>query len=148
LKPREQIGMLVVHYIPCLFGLQPDPRQSKQGIAMKTSLSHIRTDLQQSIEKISRHHLEKLEWLLKRYAPDMVQLHGGVEERPRKADFSFSLNLVLPTGILHASAVASDGPSSVRAAFSELESQLKKHKDKLREDYEWKRKRRHPQHEK
>jgi ribosome-associated translation inhibitor RaiA len=108
---------------------------------MKISFIHIRADLRQAIEQVTRHHLVKLEKLLKRYAPDLVQLHGGLEERPRNADFSFSLNLALPTGTLHATAIAADAPSSARAAFVELEGQLKKHKEKLRKDYEWKRKR-------
>jgi ribosomal subunit interface protein len=108
---------------------------------MKTSFSHIRADLRESIEHVATHHVQKLEKLLKRFAPDLVQLHGGLEERPRKADFSFSLNLALPTCTLHATGIAQDAPSSVRVAFVELESQLKKHKEKLRKDYEWKRKR-------
>jgi ribosomal subunit interface protein len=108
---------------------------------MKTSFSHIRADLRQAIEHVSARHLEKLEKLLKRYAPDLVQLHGGLQERPRKAEFSFSLNLALPTGTLHATGIAPDATSSVRVAFVELEAQLKKHKEKLRKDYEWKRKR-------
>jgi ribosome-associated translation inhibitor RaiA len=89
---------------------------------MKTSFSHIRADLRQAIEHVVARHLEKLEKLL-------------------KADFSFSLNLALPTGTLHATGIAPDAPSSVRVAFAELEAQLKKHKEKLRRDYEWKRKR-------
>jgi len=108
---------------------------------MKTSFSHIRTELRSSIEEVSGRHLQKLERLLKRFAPDLVQLHAGLEEKPRKSNFSFSLNLALPTGTLHATGIAPDALSSVRVAFSELETQLKKHKDKLRKDYEWKRKR-------
>ncbi|MFZ0634445.1 MAG: HPF/RaiA family ribosome-associated protein [Candidatus Acidiferrales bacterium] len=111
---------------------------------MKISFSHIRADLQKSVEKVVGHHLEKLERLLKRYAPDLVQLHGGLEQRPRKADFAFSLNLALPTGTLHATGIAQEAPASARVAFAELESQLKKHKAKLRKDYEWKRKRPRP----
>jgi ribosome-associated translation inhibitor RaiA len=108
---------------------------------MKTSFSHIRADLRQAVERVAGHHQQKLEKLLKRFAPDLVQLHGGLEQRPRKSDFSFSLNLALPTGTLHATGIAPDASSSVRAAFVELEGQLKKHKEKLRKDYEWKRKR-------
>lgn len=111
---------------------------------MKISFSNIRADLRQTIDDISGRHLQKLEKLLKRYAPDLVKLHGGLEESPRKTAFSFSLNLALPTGTLHATGIAPDAPSSVRAAFVDLEGQLKKHKDKLRKDYEWKRKRPHP----
>jgi ribosome-associated translation inhibitor RaiA len=51
------------------------------------------------------------------------------------------VNLTLPTGALHASAAGADVRSSVKAAFAELESQVKKHQEKLRKDYVWKRKR-------
>jgi ribosomal subunit interface protein len=108
---------------------------------MKISFSRIQANVRESVEKVVAAHLQKLEKLLKRYAPDLVQLHGDFQQRPRHEDYSFSLNLALPTGTLHASAIAPDAPTSVRAAFSELEGQLKKHKEKLRKDYEWKRKR-------
>ena len=108
---------------------------------MKVSFSHIQLNVRQAVEEVVARHLQKLEKLLKRYAPDLVQLHGDLEQRPRKEDFNFSLNLALPTGTLHASAIAPNAAASVRAAFSELEGQLKKHKEKLRKDYEWKRKR-------
>jgi ribosome-associated translation inhibitor RaiA len=51
------------------------------------------------------------------------------------------VNLTLPTGTLHASAAGADVRSSAKAAFAELESQVKKHQEKLRKDYVWKRKR-------
>jgi len=133
--------MLRVFESSCLFGLQPEPQHIKRGILMKTSFSNIRADLRQGVDRVVGQHLQKLEKLLKRYAPDLVQLHGGLEERPRNVNFSFSLNLALPTGTLHATANGPDAASSVREAFVELEGQLKKHKEKLRKDYEWKRKR-------
>jgi ribosomal subunit interface protein len=108
---------------------------------MKISFSHIQTSVKEAVEAVVARHLQKLEKLLKRYAPDLVQLHGDLQQRPRQEDYNFSLNLALPTGTLHASAIAPDAAASVRAAFSELEGQLKKHKEKLRKDYEWKRKR-------
>jgi ribosomal subunit interface protein len=111
---------------------------------MKISFSRMQSDARQAVEEVVARHIQKLEKLLKRYAPDLVQLHGDLEKRAHRADFNFSLNLALPTGTLHASAIAPDAPASVRAAFSELEGQLKKHKEKLRKDYEWKRKRPRP----
>lgn len=112
---------------------------------MKISFSRIQADVRQAVEEVVTHHIQKLERLLKRYAPDLVKLHGDLEQRRRREDYNFSLNLALPTGTLHASAIAPDAPASVRAAFAELEGQLKKHKEKLRKDYEWKRKRPRPQ---
>jgi len=51
---------------------------------------------------------------------------------------------VLPTATLHAVHTAKDAHSTVHEAFGDLQSQLKKHKDKLRHDHEWKRKRGRP----
>lgn len=108
---------------------------------MKISFSHIEANLRESIEKVVEHHIQKLEKLLQHYSPDSVKIHGDLEHRPRKSDFSCCLNLTLPTGTLHATAVASDASASVRTAFVDLEGQVKKHQAKVRKDYEWKRKR-------
>ena len=83
----------------------------------------------------------KLEKLLKRYAPDLVQLHGVIENRLRKQEYVFTVNLSLPTGTLHATGEAANVRASVKMAFEEIEAQVKKHQALLRKDYEWKRKR-------
>jgi ribosome-associated translation inhibitor RaiA len=108
---------------------------------MKTSFSYKQPELREQTEKEVESHLAKLNSLLKRYAPDLVQLHGSFGKIPHRESFSLSLNLSLPTGTLHATGEADDVLSSVRAAFSEVLSQVKKHQGKLRKDYEWKRKR-------
>jgi ribosomal subunit interface protein len=108
---------------------------------MKITYSHIEPELRQAVEHESQRHVEKLNRLLKRYAPDLVVLHGSLERMPRKTEYAFSVNLTLPTGTLHASAAGADVRSSAKAAFAELESQVKKHQEKLRKDYIWKRKR-------
>jgi ribosomal subunit interface protein len=108
---------------------------------MKITYSHIEPEFRQAVERESQRHIEKLNRLLKRYAPDLVVLHGSLEKTPRKNEYNFSVNLTLPTGALHASAAGADVRGSVKAAFAELESQVKKHQEKLRKDYVWKRKR-------
>ena len=84
---------------------------------------------------------KKLNRILKRYAPDAVQLHVSLEKSPRRIEYNSSLNLTLPTGVLHATGSGESVRSSAKAAFAEIESQLKKHQQKLRKDYVWKRKR-------
>ena len=42
-----------------------------------------------SRSKRKRNGTSKLEKLLKRYAPDLVQLHGDIEKHPRKESYSF-----------------------------------------------------------
>ena len=87
----------------------------------------------------------KIRKLLKCYEPDLVQLHGGVEKQPHRAEYIFSANLSLPTGTLHANGEGPDAATSARKAFVELETQIKKHQSRLRKDYEWKRKRGRPE---
>jgi ribosomal subunit interface protein len=111
---------------------------------MKITYSHLEQQFRQAVEVESKRHIEKLNRLLKRYAPDLVVLHGSLEKTPRKTEYTFSLNLTLPTGTLHASAAGTDVRGSAKAAFAELESQVKKHQEKLRKDYVWKRKRARP----
>jgi|SRR5215472_10605302 ribosome-associated translation inhibitor RaiA len=108
---------------------------------MKITYSHTHGDHRQALEEEAKPHIKKLEKLLKHYEPDLVHLHGSIEKQARKTEFSFSLNLILPTGTLHAKGLGEDVPSCARAAFSEIERSVKKHQEKLRKDYLWKRKR-------
>lgn len=108
---------------------------------MKISYSNVHSDLREEIEKESKHHIEKLNRLLKKYSPDSIQLHGCFDETPRKSVYEFSLNLVLPTGTLHATGSGAQVRPAVKIAFAEIEVQVKKHQQKLRKDYMWKRKR-------
>lgn len=108
---------------------------------MKTSFSYKQPELRELTEQELDSNVAKLQKFLKRFAPDLVQLHGAFERIPHRNSFALSLNLSLPTGTLHATGEADDVAGSVRAAFGEVIAQLKKHMGKLRKDYEWKRKR-------
>ncbi|HXA79197.1 MAG TPA: HPF/RaiA family ribosome-associated protein [Candidatus Acidoferrales bacterium] len=108
---------------------------------MKIDYSHIEPGARESIEKECGRHIEKLNRLLKHYDPDLVQIHCTLEKTPRRIEFAFSLNLTLPTGSLRATGLGSDARAGARAAFAEIEGQVKKHQGKLRRDYVWKRKR-------
>ena len=110
---------------------------------MKTSLSHRGLPANNGFEQLVSRYCGKLEKLLASYDPDLVQCHAAVELHPKKKEYVLSLNLVLPTATLHALHTAKDARSTVRVAFAELESQLKKHKAKLRHDHDWQRKRGH-----
>ncbi len=108
---------------------------------MKISVSYKHSELREPVEAEAARYLSKLGKLLKSYAPDLVQLHGSFEKHPRKVEYTFSLNLSLPTGTLHSTGIGPDVRLSVKKAFAELEGQVKKHQSKLRRDYQWKRKR-------
>jgi ribosome-associated translation inhibitor RaiA len=109
---------------------------------MKISISYRHAKSQEVVENEIERHAGKLGKLLKTYAPDLVQLHGVFSKNPRREEHTFSLNLSLPTGTLHATGTAAEIRGSCKEAFTELESQVKKHQSRLRRDYIWKRKNR------
>jgi ribosome-associated translation inhibitor RaiA len=108
---------------------------------MKMSISYKHVHAHQPVEQEVAHHVAKLNRLLKSYEPDLVQLHGAFTENSHKEELSFSLNLALPTGSLHATGTGENARASCKQAFSELEGQLKKHQSILRKDHQWRRKR-------
>jgi ribosome-associated translation inhibitor RaiA len=108
---------------------------------MKLSISYKNVEPHKPAEKEVELYASKLNRLLKSYDPDLVQLHGVFSKNSRREDLSFSLNLSLPTATLHATGTGENARASCKQAFSELQSQVKKHQSRLRKDYEWKRKR-------
>lgn len=110
---------------------------------MKLTIRHAHEEWRETVETETARQTAKLEKLLKRYSPDLVKLHGDIAKHPRKESYTFTVNLSLPTGTLHATAEGSDVVASVKAAFAEICAQCKKHQALLRKDYEWKRKRPH-----
>ena len=112
---------------------------------MKVSISYKHVDAHETAEKQSERHIAKLGRLLKSYEPDLVQLHGVFSKNAHNQEYTFSVNLSLPTGTLHATGTGDSMRASCKEAFTELETQVKKHQSRLRKDYEWKRKRPRPQ---
>jgi ribosomal subunit interface protein len=108
---------------------------------MKFSISYKHVDSHEAVEEQSARYIAKLSRLLKSYQPDLVQLHGVFSRNPHNQEHSFSVNLSMPTGTLHATGIGNNVRASCKKAFSELEVQVKKHQERLRKDYEWKRKR-------
>lgn len=108
---------------------------------MKLSISYKSVEPHKPAEVEVEMYTEKLNRLLKSYAPDLVQLHGVFTKNPHRVELSFSLNLSLPTGTLHATGTGENARASVKQAFGEMQTQVKKHQSRLRKDYEWKRKR-------
>jgi ribosome-associated translation inhibitor RaiA len=108
---------------------------------MKLSISYKYVESHDAVEAEAARSMKKLGRLLKSYEPDLIKLHGVFSKNPRHEEHSFSLNLSLPTGTLHATGTGGNVRASCKKAFSELELQVKKHQSLLRRDYEWKRKR-------
>lgn len=108
---------------------------------MKLTIRHAQEEWREPVEKEMSRQRTKLDKLLKRYAPDLVQLHADIEKHARKESYIFTVHLSLPTGALHATGDGADVLACVKAALAELCAQVKKHQALLRKDYEWKRKR-------
>lgn len=108
---------------------------------MKIAVTSKHLDSRDEVQKEFDRHIPKLQRMLKRYAPDLVQLHGAFEKQSRKQEFIFALNLSLPTGTLHSVGEGSEVRTTVKQAFAELDAQLKKHQELLRKDYHRKRNR-------
>ena len=108
---------------------------------MKLSISYKNVEPHKPAEQEVEKYANKLNRILKSYEPDLVVLHGVFSKNPHREETSFSLNLSLPTGTLHATGTGENVRASCKQAFSEMESQAKKHQSLLRKDYEWKRKR-------
>jgi len=110
---------------------------------MKLSISYKHVQPHQAVEKEVEQCTGKLNRLLQSYEPDLVQLHGVFSKNPRFEEYSLSLNLVLPTATLHATGTGGNTLAGCKEAFSDLQTQVKKHQSRLRRDHEWKRKRPH-----
>jgi ribosome-associated translation inhibitor RaiA len=110
---------------------------------MKLTIRNAHEEWRQPVEMETARQTAKLEKLLKRYDPDLILLHANIEKHARKESYTFTLNLSLPTGTLHATGEGEDVLASVKVAFAEIITQCKKHQSLLRKDYEWKRKRPH-----
>lgn len=108
---------------------------------MNIHFSYKNSERTPDVEQIIERRVEKLRKLLRVYAPELVHLHGSVELQSPKEGFVVSLNLRLPTGQVHASEGNRHAASSLRAAFDEMERQLHKHKELLRREDQWKRRR-------
>ena len=109
---------------------------------MKISISYKHVEVHEAVEVQAKRAAEKMMKLLKCYEPDLVQFHGVFSQNAHKQEHSFSLNLSLPTGAMHATGTGENVRAACKQAFTELEAQVKKHQSRLRHDHEWKRKQR------
>ncbi len=95
-------------------------------------------DLEQHINQ----QIEKLRKRLQIYRPELVHLHGNVDQNSPREGFHISLNLRLPSGQLAAQSSAPTAVAAIKGGFEDLVEQLTKHKDMLRSQHKWPRRRR------
>ncbi len=91
---------------------------------MKLTIRNAHEEWRDPVEKETRRQAAKLEKLLKSYDPDLVQLHANIEKHARKESYTFTVNLSLPTGTLHATGEGSDVLASVKESFAEIYSAM------------------------
>ena len=83
------------------------------------------------IEREFQHQLKRLETRLQVYKPDLVHFHAIVD-RLNSHGISISLNLRLPSGQMAVQAAGENIVTAIKAAFTDLLSQVTRHKDLLR----------------
>jgi ribosomal subunit interface protein len=95
------------------------------------------------LQRVMDRHIGKLARLLKVYNEDMIHFKGSLTQGAAKGgqDFEASVNLRLPTGQVHGRETSGDAAKALRIAFEEVERQLKQHKELVRHESDWKRKR-------
>ena len=77
----------------------------------------------------------KLNRQLRKFDPDLVDLHVNVSRRKQPTlPFSASVTLALPPGQLHAKAEAARPITALKKSFGELLRELKRYKARLRGD--------------
>jgi len=93
------------------------------------------------LEKLINQQVEKLGRYLQVFRPDLVHLKGVVEENSAQKGIVVSLNLRLPSGQMAAQERGPTATAAIKAAFDAITEQLKKHKDLLRNQHKWVRRR-------
>jgi RNA polymerase sigma-70 factor, ECF subfamily len=93
------------------------------------------------LEELINQQVEKLGRYLQVFRPELVHLKGVVEENSTHAGVVVSLNLRLPSGQMAAQESSVTATSAVKAAFDAVTEQLKKHKELLRSQHKWLRRR-------
>jgi len=115
----------------------PPPRR---GFDMNVHISY-KISKTPDLEKLINQQVEKLGRYLQVFRPELVHLKGIVEENSVREGVVVSLNLRLPTGQMTAHESSGTATAAIKAAFAELIEQVKKHKELLRNQHKWPRKR-------
>lgn len=100
---------------------------------MNIHFSYKNTVKSPQVDKIIDRHVQKLNKWLSTFNPDLVHLHAGLEFQNPRQGFVTSLNLRLPVGQLYAAEAGRTAQDAMRAAFDELERQIQKQMNVLRQ---------------
>ncbi len=95
-----------------------------------------------ALENEINQHVAKLAKRLQVFRPELVHLRGVIEENSAREGFVVSLDLKLPSGDIAARENGPNYSAVLKAVFDDLIEQVAKHKDHLRNQYKWPRRRR------
>lgn len=93
------------------------------------------------LEKHINLQLEKLGRYLQVFRPELVHLKGNIEENSARQGVVVSLNLRLPSGQMASQESSPTAVGAIKAAFDDIAEQLKRHKELLRNQHKWPRRR-------
>jgi RNA polymerase sigma factor (sigma-70 family) len=93
------------------------------------------------LEKAINQQTEKLGRYLQVFRPDLVHLKGIISENSARQGFGVTLNLRLPSGQMASEETGNTASAALKAAFVDIAEQLKKHKELLRNQHKWPRRR-------
>lgn len=100
---------------------------------MKTTITYRDVPQKEPVQKELQRQTAKLDRQLKKFAPDLLELHVAVKKRAQPREpFAASVTLYLPMGQLHAGEQAKLPVVAVKHACAQLIRELKKFKAKLR----------------
>jgi DNA-directed RNA polymerase specialized sigma24 family protein/ribosome-associated translation inhibitor RaiA len=115
--------------------LQPRSSDRKQvlqrGGRMNVHISY-KTAKTPDVEREFALHIRRLQHRLQVFRPELVHLHGVVEQRLPRGEMVISINLRLPSGQLAAHESGPTAVTAIKHVFAELTRQLSKHKELLR----------------
>lgn len=93
------------------------------------------------LEKRINQQLEKLGRFLQVFRPELVHLKGIIADSSAKQGVSVSLNLRLPSGQMAVQSNGATESAAIKVAFDDITEQVKKHKQLLRSQHKWPRRR-------
>ena len=93
------------------------------------------------LEKLINQQTEKLGRYLQVFRPELVHLKGIISDNSARQGSGVSLNLRLPSGQMASEKTAPSVNAAVKGAFDDIAEQLKKHKQLLRNQHNWPRRR-------
>jgi len=93
------------------------------------------------LEKLIKQQVEKLGRYLQVFRPDLVHLKGIMEENSARQGTVVSLNLRLPSGQMASQESSPTASAAIKMAFDDIAEQVKKHKQLLRNQHKWPRRR-------